>query len=793
MTQPPRTLAGTSPATPYPQTRLACKLAIVAARHAVAGPVQPYPPNRLAACDPRIAAELSGLRVALLPPPPCPAASFRIPPIYERAVSMLTLNLLWLAREAVSAQPLSDHADRTDILVTICGGFDATLRNALKVAGVRALAQSPPKPLAQGRKRLQEAFGSTTHDKVGEMASIIAARIGIETKARGRILALENAEAGLVNALQMASLNLSDGSSDRVIIGTGQRIEGAHMAAALQHRFGPDLVLEEGASLLVLRRLDLAQKDGDPILGVIETADLGAVDPVQPPAPTGRYGLGHEVARQLRDALETLPQTGQAVLAGRSLYGQRWQLRLSRDAQHGTENGAQTNASPPPRAAPLAILGSGACYGPFTTRAQVGQAFRDGENGIGPVSAEALPRSCAFDPQKQAPLTSYSDQGAESPVTAAPDATRALAYRVAKEALSQAGATPDWGRWSIILATQLCTNLERQVSNAVHQSALEAILGSDIAPPPTPTPAPLPQTPLCEMLPSHLVRQLSVEFGLAASGLTVESACASSLAALDLARAQLRAGQADAVLVIAAETPINQRDFTLCSAQRMLSAGRIAPFCQTADGFSPGDGAGAVVLRRLADCATETSEASTIEGVILGIGGSSDALSFTAPDASGQMRAMQRALEDAAIAPETVSYVEAHGTGTRRGDGIEIEALNAVYAAQRHGAASLGSVKSLIGHSFAAAGMAGLFRALEAVQTGQTPPTLLRGALSTELGLEAGGWQIRPTADTSSPADRMPAPHRRAAVNALGTGGTNFHMIIEAAPAALDETDHICI
>lgn len=771
-------------------------LAIVAAVGTAPGVAGPYPADRLARCPAAIAARLRPLQARLLPPPPVPAASFRIPPIYERAVSGLTLNLLWLAREAFDGRRFGGDLERTDIFVAISGGFDCTLRNALKIDGISLLEATEPDRIASGRQLLQQHFGSTTHDKVGEMASIIAARIGIETKAHGRILAFENAEAGMISALEAAALNLADGSSDMVVLGVGQRIEGAHMALALQEHFGPELVLEEGASLFVLRRLEDALRDQDSVLGVIDGLNLVPMSATTAQAPALRrqngaaqgrgYGLAHGVATDLRIALDSLSSCNEVTLSGETLHGQSWRLHLSRAALSRPPQKAQ-----PSHNAPLAILGTGASYGPFSSRAAVRLAFAQGHDGIAPIRPTTLPRATAFDPQKQAPLTSYAELGAEtapaksSPAHGPHDPVQRLAYHVAAEALREAKAEASWGRWSIIIAGQLCSVSERRLSNAIHRPELENLLDLPVIA--TAMTAP-PQTSLNGLFLADLASRLAEDFGLPACGLALESACASSLAALDLARAQLRSGRYDAVLVVAAELPINQRDLTLCSAQRMLSADRIAPFSEQADGFSPGDGAGAVVLRRMADCA---AFAGQVQGVIRGVGGASDAMSFTAPDASGQVRAMRRALQDAGVEAGSVRYVEAHGTGTQRGDRIEIEALNTVYAGQSDGPIGLGSVKSMIGHSFAAAGMAGLFRALHAVQSGETPPTILRGKLNAGLGLETGPWQIRdsecPTTDKTPRPDPLKGP-RRAAVNALGTGGTNFHLIVEAPPATASQS-----
>ncbi|RLQ85193.1 polyketide synthase [Notoacmeibacter ruber] len=810
-------------------------LAIVAAAHHRPAEMAPFPPHRLAKCAPGVARRAANMQARLLEPSPVPASAFRIPPIFERAVSALTLNLLSLTREAMCGNAeeaaFRYDPDRTDVIVGVCGGFDATLRNALKVAGVSALSVSDAETIVRKKRLLQAHFGSTTHDKVGEMASIIAARIGLEIGAHGRILALESAEATTFAAFETAALGLHSGASDTVFVAVGQRFEGAHMALALADAIGAGIPLIEGASVFVLRRLDDVRRDKDPILAVIDGFASRQSDPSGPdaenrradlqtlvealpadrvqaacpasaealnlPSPEG-FGLAHAGAGALANALPSLADGQSATIVGRSLYGRSWAFRFRGPAPWQESAPVSADLAASVIREPVAIVGLGASYGPFIGREAVLDAFKAGRDGIGLLSEKALPRQTCFDQNKAIPLSSYAEIGGElrpAEQSGTPgshdaqeggtgaDPCQSLAFAVASEALNQNGVaagskSPYPLRWLVVVAAQLCTGAERQYSNICHQAELASVLHLSESDTPSPT------IPLADLLPAETARRLSAEFGLNAPGIAVESACASSLAALDIAMRQLQLGLCDAALVVAAELPNNPRDLTLCSAQRMLSSERISPFTEEADGFSPGDGAGAVVLRRLSDA--QTGQANIL-GVIRGIGGSSDAISFTAPDPRGQISAMRRALEDAGIEPSTIAYVEAHGTGTVRGDRIEIEALNAVYGEpvrhcaldhQNRAGTGLGSVKSMIGHSFAAAGMAGMIRALCMVETGQIPPTILRGPVHPDLGLERGPWRL---SDKPQPWADGPAP-RRAAVNTLGTGGTNFHAIVEAPP-----------
>jgi beta-ketoacyl ACP synthase len=759
-------------------------LALVAIATSEPGDATAYPAHRLARCAQSLAN--STVQSRLLAPPPCTPADFRIPPIFERAVSVLTLNLLWLARTAMANQGkdggFTCDLERTDIVVGVCGGFDSTLRNALKVAELGNV-----ETIAEKKRLLQAHFGSTTHDKIGEMASIIAARIGLELGAHGRIFALENVDATTFTAFQTAALGLTAGTCDMALVAIGQRFEGMHMALALRNRLGQNVVLEEGASVFCLRRLDQAVRDNNHILAEIDFCAAEHVDDTAPSA----FGLAHHGAKALRNALQQLPDNGSVRVCGRSLYQQNWAMRLQKPGNTQQPDPATVGER---AQSPIAIVGLGASFGPFIGRKAVLQAFGSGTDAIASLSEAALPRQDSFDPERKIPLTSYAQLGSEfAPETAymqhddatAPQTDRVhrLAFAVGAEALEQSGLHRGGSsplRWSVIIATQLCSTAERCLSNVVHRREIDTLFGQQGDEDAIINPA------LEGLLPSETAMRLSRAFGLNAAGMAVESACASSLAALEIAARQLQLGLCDAALVVAAELPNNPRDLILCSTQRMLSEGKIAPFAQSADGFSPGDGAGAVVLRRQKDV---EDQPQPILGLIRGIGGSSDAASFTAPNALGQITAMRRALADAAISPDTIGYVEAHGTGTVRGDSVEIEALNAVYGGQKTSPVWLGSVKSMIGHTFAAAGLAGLIRAVQAVSGATIPPTILRDAVNPVLPLDAGPWAI---AQTAQHWPEEPYP-RRAAVNGLGTGGTNFHMIIEAANnkrESHDEADH---
>ncbi|WP_406281965.1 beta-ketoacyl synthase N-terminal-like domain-containing protein [Embleya sp. NBC_00896] len=265
---------------------------------------------------------------------------------------------------------------------------------------------------------------------------------------------------------------------------------------------------------------------------------------------------------------------------------------------------------------------------------------------------------------------------------------------------------------------------------------------------------------------------------------TVDAACAASLAALDLACKELNTGSSDMVLCGGVDTHNGINDFLMFSSVRALSpSGRCATFDADADGIALGEGAVCVVLKRLADA---ERDGDRVYAVVKGVGGSSDgrSLGLTAPRPEGQRRALERAYHAAGVSPADVGLVEAHGTGTVVGDRAELDTLTDVFTA--HGAVpgscAVGSVKSQIGHTKCAAGLAGLAKAALAVHFGVRPPTL-------HLRRPNPGWA--PDASPFVFDDRarpwpVPAGRRVAGVSAFGFGGTNFHAVLTGSDPATD-------
>ncbi|MFF4548813.1 SDR family oxidoreductase [Streptomyces sp. NPDC001406] len=280
------------------------------------------------------------------------------------------------------------------------------------------------------------------------------------------------------------------------------------------------------------------------------------------------------------------------------------------------------------------------------------------------------------------------------------------------------------------------------------------------------------------MLANVISGRIANRLDLGGANYTVDAACASSLAAVDVACKELTAGTSDVVLCGGADLHNGINDFVLFSSVHALSpTGRSRAFDGSADGIALGEGVACVVLKRLADA---ERDGDRIYGVIKGLGSSSDgrSLGLTAPRPEGQRVALERAYRNAGVSPAAVGLVEAHGTGTVVGDRTELTVLGEVFAkaGARTGGCVLGSVKSQIGHTKCAAGLAGLIKTALALYTGVRPPTLHLKSPNAAWEEGAGPFAFHTRAQPWA----VPAGERMAGVSAFGFGGTNFHVVLGA-------------
>jgi acyl transferase domain-containing protein/acyl carrier protein len=277
-----------------------------------------------------------------------------------------------------------------------------------------------------------------------------------------------------------------------------------------------------------------------------------------------------------------------------------------------------------------------------------------------------------------------------------------------------------------------------------------------------------------------VANRVSYALDLRGPSLAVDTACSASLVAVHLACQALRAGETDVALAGGVNLILTPgQTLTLDAAGTLSPDGRSKSFDASADGYGRGEGCAVVVLKRLADA---QAGRDVVRAVIRGSAVSQDGRTagIMAPCGAAQEHVIRRALRQAGVDPGTVGYVEAHGTGTAAGDPVEAAALAAVYgtAAKQAGRACLiGSAKSNIGHLEGAAGVAGLVKAVLALEHGMLPPSLLAEP-NPAVDWAAAGLHVVGTL-TAWPQAGQP---RRAAVSAFGYGGTVAHVVLEQAP-----------
>jgi acyl transferase domain-containing protein len=288
------------------------------------------------------------------------------------------------------------------------------------------------------------------------------------------------------------------------------------------------------------------------------------------------------------------------------------------------------------------------------------------------------------------------------------------------------------------------------------------------------------------LLGNVIAGRIANRMNLGGTNCVTDAACASSLAALSMAAFELWMGESDLVITGGVETLNDIFMYTCFSKTPALSPTEdCRPFSADADGTMLGEGLAMIALKRLPDA---ERDGDRVYAVIRGIGSSSDgrAKSIYAPVAEGQARALRRAYSAAGYGPETVELVEAHGTGTKAGDAAEYQGLQSVFDAtgrKDRQWCALGSIKSQLGHTKSAAGIAGLFKAVLAVHHKVLPPTIKVTRPNPELGFEHGPFYLNTEARPWIRGNEHP---RRASVSSFGFGGSNFHVTVEeyAGPAA---------
>ena len=371
------------------------------------------------------------------------------------------------------------------------------------------------------------------------------------------------------------------------------------------------------------------------------------------------------------------------------------------------------------------------------------------------------------------------------------DTTQLLGLVAAKHALTDAGYGPDRDfdreHTSVILgvtgALEMVLPLSARLGHPIWRKALaeagvDHVVAEDVVERIAGSYVEWQENSFPGLLGNVAAGRIANRLDLGGTNCVVDAACASSLSALHLSALELYCGRANMVVTGGFDTFNDVFMYACFSKTPAISpTGNSRPFDAGADGTILGEGLGVVVVKRLRDA---ERDGDRIYAVVRGLGSSSDGKgnAVYAPSVKGQVRAVGRALQSAAVGPETVELVEAHGTGTTVGDGIELESLFATYgrADRRRPWCALGSVKSQIGHTKAAAGSAGLIKAALALQRKILPPTIKIDTPLPPLNTPESPFYLNTKPRPWLPAKDHP---RRAALSSFGFGGSNFHLVLE--------------
>lgn len=289
----------------------------------------------------------------------------------------------------------------------------------------------------------------------------------------------------------------------------------------------------------------------------------------------------------------------------------------------------------------------------------------------------------------------------------------------------------------------------------------------------------------------YLATRVAYKLGLRGPALTVQTACSTSVVAIHLACQSLLAGEcemalAGGVTVLFPEIGL-PRKYGMVHEKGLVIPhdGHCRPFDKEANGFMGGDGVGIVALKRLEDAIADGDNIyAVIKGSAINNDGKAKA-GYTAPSVEGQSRVIRAALEVANVGPESIHYVETHGSGTPLGDAIEVEGLKSVFNVPNGHHCALGSIKSNMGHTDAAAGVAGFIKTVLAVKNGQIPPTINHNETNPNIDFDNSPFYVN-TALKNWDKNGLP---RRAGVSSFGIGGSNAHLIIEEAPLVATAVD----
>jgi acyl transferase domain-containing protein/NAD(P)-dependent dehydrogenase (short-subunit alcohol dehydrogenase family) len=462
----------------------------------------------------------------------------------------------------------------------------------------------------------------------------------------------------------------------------------------------------------------------------------------------------------------------------------------------------------------IAVIGMGCVFPRAQGLRDYWKNLRTGADAIVPVPGSHWNPDDYFDKDPSRPDMTYCRRGGfldafpfdpvefGIPPTAleATDSSQLLGLVVAKQALEDAGYPPSKTTWSrektsVILGVtgtlELVIPLGARLGHphwrrALLDAGIPQAKADEICAKIADAYVPWQESSFPGLLGNVVAGRIANRFDLGGTNCVVDAACASSLSALHLAALELENRRADMVVTGGVDT-FNDIFMYMCFSKTpaLSPTGDAKPFDEAADGTILGEGIGMIVLKRLEDA---ERDGDRIYCVVRGIGSSSDgrSKSIYAPRSEGQAKALKKAYAAAEVSPSTIELVEAHGTGTKVGDVAEVDALKSVYREARPEGTwcALGSVKSQIGHTKAAAGAAGLIKAALALHHKVLPPTIKVKTPNPKLGLDDHPFYL----STETRPWLGSAEHpRRAGVSSFGFGGSNFHVVLEEHVSAKRE------
>ena len=500
----------------------------------------------------------------------------------------------------------------------------------------------------------------------------------------------------------------------------------------------------------------------------------------------------------------------------------------TRDASTGQDPLGGPTPPRSPESTPLAIVGIGCLFPKADGLESYWANIRSGVDAIEPIPATHWRPSDYFNPDPKAPDQTYAQRGGFIPpvdfnplefgispnTLEATDTTQLLGIVVAQQALRDAGyagpnAKPlDKNRVSVILGVtgtlELVIPLGARLGHPIWRKALkeagvDQATADDVVQRISDGYVPWQENSFPGLLGNVAAGRIANKLDLGGTNCVVDAACASSLSAIHMAGLELAAGRCDVAISGGLDT-FNDIFMYMCFSKTpaLSPTGNARPFDSGADGTILGEGLGVVVLKRLADA---QRDGDRIYAIIKSVGSSSDGKgnAIYAPSAPGQAKALRSAYKLAGIQPDTIELIEGHGTGTKVGDATEATALSQVMReAKADGTwCAIGSVKSQIGHTKAAAGVAGLIKAAMALHHKTLPPTVKVdypvSPLATPKKADGSAPDVNnsPLYVNTIKRPWMPrADHpRRAGVSAFGFGGSNFHAVLEEVQAEKQNID----